>query len=34
MQNELKAQAAGKVATLGFKPGDRVQKGDVLLTLS
>ena len=34
MQNEIKASKSGKVESIGFKPGDRVNKGDVLLVIS
>jgi len=33
MQNNLPAPRHGRVARLGFKPGDSVNRGDVLLTL-
>lgn len=33
MQNEIKATAAGKVAEISCRPGDRVQKGEALIRL-
>ncbi|RPJ62873.1 MAG: acetyl-CoA carboxylase biotin carboxyl carrier protein subunit, partial [Acidobacteria bacterium] len=32
MQNNLPAPRDARVASLGFKPGDNVNRGDVLVT--
>jgi oxaloacetate decarboxylase alpha subunit/pyruvate carboxylase subunit B len=33
MQNNLPAPRDGRVVSIGFKPGDNVNRGDVLMTI-